>query len=56
MNRKSQGGKTKLVQEVIAKGFSVRKARKAVTAVFDRIRRAVLRGEVVEIPGGTLRA
>ena len=37
-------------------GFSVRKATKAVNAVFGCMARAVRRGEVVEVPGGTIRA
>lgn len=43
-----------MVQELVAKGISVRKARKAVNAVFDVMTSALCRGEEVEIPGGAV--
>jgi nucleoid DNA-binding protein len=52
----SKKGKSGLIRAVMAKGFSVRQAIKAVNAVFDRMTLAVRRGEVVEIPGGTIQA
>jgi nucleoid DNA-binding protein len=52
----STKGKSGLILELIAKGLSVRKAEKAVNAVFDCMSWAVRRGETVEIPGGTIQA
>ena len=54
MDNHSTKGKGWLVSQLIEKGMSVRKARKAVEAVFGCMARAVRRGEVVEIPGGTI--
>ena len=56
MDNHSMKGKSGLIQELIAKGLSVRRAEKAVNAVFDCMTRAVWRGETVEIQGGTIRA
>jgi nucleoid DNA-binding protein len=50
----SSGGRSLPVQELVGKGISVRKAQKAVNAVFDGMISALYRGEEVEIPGGTL--
>lgn len=52
MNSYSNTGRARLVRELMAKGLSVRKAEKAVNAVFERMTRALRRGEIVEIPGG----
>jgi nucleoid DNA-binding protein len=49
-------GKSGLIRELIAKGLNVRQAEKAVNAVFEVMTRAVKRGEMVEIPGGTIQA
>jgi nucleoid DNA-binding protein len=54
MDWRSNKGKSKLIRELMAKGFSVRKAEKAVNAIFSLMGRAVYRGEIVEIPGGTI--
>lgn len=54
MATNSNGGRSLLVQELVAKGISVRKARKAVNAVFDVMTSALCRGEEVEIPGGAV--
>ena len=56
MDNHSTKGKSGLIRQLIAKGMSVRESTKAVNAVFDCMTRAVRRGEVVEIPGGTIRA
>jgi hypothetical protein len=45
--------KQKMIQDLVAKGFSERKARKAVNAVIALWKRALWRGEPVELPGGT---
>jgi nucleoid DNA-binding protein len=54
--KRSDSDYGKLVALVEAKGFSLRKSARAVQAVFDCMRRAVARGEIVEIPGGKLQA
>ena len=54
MTWKGKKGKSKLIQELVAKGFSYRQAGKAVNAVFGQMARAVRRGERTEIPGGTI--
>lgn len=54
MTWKAGRGKTKLIKEIHEKGYSYRRAEKAVNAFFDRMARALRRGEVVEIPGGTV--
>jgi nucleoid DNA-binding protein len=46
--------KTDLIRELIEKGFSHRKARKAVNGVFYCMARALRRGDVVDIPGGAI--
>jgi nucleoid DNA-binding protein len=56
MNKPSTKRKGGLIQELIDHGIGVRRARKAVNAVFDCMTQGVRRGEVVEIPGGTIRA
>ena len=55
MDNHSMKGKSGLIRDVIRKGFSVRRAIKGVNAVFDCMARAVRRGEVVQIPVGTIR-
>lgn len=52
----SNTGRSKLIRELMAKGLSVRKAEKAVNAVFGCMTRALYRGEIVEIPGGCIQA
>lgn len=56
MDNRSTKRKIDLIQQLIAMGFSVRRATRAVNAVFECMTRALRRGEVVEIPGGTIRA
>jgi nucleoid DNA-binding protein len=51
----SMNGKSGLIRDLAAQGFSVRKSTKAVNAVFDCMRRGLARGETVEVPGGRLR-
>jgi nucleoid DNA-binding protein len=51
----SNGGKTGLILDLKAKGFSVRRSTKAVNAFFECMRQALARGETVEVPGGWLR-
>jgi nucleoid DNA-binding protein len=46
--------KDQLIRLVQSKGFGVRKSERAVKAVFDVMAEGLRRGEVVEIPGGTL--
>jgi nucleoid DNA-binding protein len=56
LDNHSTKGKSGLIRELMAKGLSVRRAEKAVNAVFDCMTRAVRRGETVEIPGGAIQA
>jgi nucleoid DNA-binding protein len=53
---KKKTAKSLLVEEVMAKGFTSRKATKAVNAVFDRMKFALQCGDEVPIPGGTVQA
>jgi nucleoid DNA-binding protein len=55
-DKKVKGGKGRIVNDVMAKGFSARKAAKAVNAVFDLMKFALWCGEPVEVPGGVLQA
>lgn len=55
MDSYSDTGKGRLIRDLMAKGFSVRRSTKAVNAVFDCMRQALARGETVEAPGGLLR-
>lgn len=48
-------GRDKLIRVLREKGLSVRKAERAIEAVFGTMANALRRGEVIEIPGGTLR-
>ena len=54
--KKTKGGKSRIVKDVMAKGFAARKAQKALNAVFDLMKAALQSGETVEIPGGTIQA
>lgn len=54
MVKESKVTKTSLVQVLINKGFSVRKARKAVNGLFDVIAEQLWLREIVPVPGGTL--
>jgi nucleoid DNA-binding protein len=56
MNNHAKQGKSRLIRELLAKGLSVRRAEKAVNVVFDIMAKAVRRGELVEIPGGSMQA
>ena len=51
MDSYSNGGKTGLILDLKAKGFSVRRSTKAVNAFFECMRQALARGETVEVPG-----
>ena len=54
--KKKKGGKSVIVQDVMARGFTARKAEKALKAVIDCMTFGLRRGEPVEIPGGTIQA
>ncbi len=55
MPNKNKGGKQAIINDVMAKGFSARKAKKAVDAVFALMTEALSYWESVDIPGvGTL--
>jgi len=55
MNWDSRKGKSGLIHMLMKKhGVSKRKAEKAVKTVFDSMKRALWRGECVEIPGGKI--
>jgi nucleoid DNA-binding protein len=54
MNEK--GGKSRIVKDIMAKGFTARKSEKALNAVIDSLKFALRRGEPVEVPCGTLEA
>lgn len=53
-DKKKKAGKNVLIEEVMAKGFTSRKATKAVNGVLDCIKFALWCGDEVEIPGGSL--
>jgi nucleoid DNA-binding protein len=53
---KKTGGKSRIVKDVMAKGFTGRKAEEAVAAVFTLMTLALQSGGAVEVPGGTLQA
>jgi hypothetical protein len=55
MTRDSKLNKGKLVRILIEKGFSTRRARKAVNAVFAIWAKHLKYGETVAVPGGKLR-
>jgi nucleoid DNA-binding protein len=52
--KKEKGGRALLIEALVAKGFSVRKARKAVNGVIAVMISGLRRGETVDIPGGTI--
>jgi nucleoid DNA-binding protein len=55
MTWNSKSGKSGLIRMLMAeKGLSKRRAEKAVNAVFARMTAALRRGELVDIPGGTI--
>jgi nucleoid DNA-binding protein len=54
MNKK--GGKSRIVKDIMAQGFTARKSEQAMNAVIDSMKFALWRGEPVEVPGGTLQA
>ena len=47
---KEKGGKAKIIKDVIAKGFTARKAQRAVNAVINSWKFALWCGEPVEVP------
>jgi len=55
-SKDKKGGKQILVRDLMAKGLTARKARKAVNAVIDTMKFALWCGEPVEIPGGSIQA
>ena len=54
MNEK--GGKSRIVKDIMAKGFTARQSEKALNAVIAYMRLSLWRGESVEVPGGTLQS
>ena len=54
MNSYSHTGRSGLIRDLVAKGYSFRQATKLVNAFFDIMTRALERGEQVEIPGGSI--
>src|ERR1039457_5303021 len=54
--KKIKGGKSRIVKDVMAKGFTAREAEEAVNAVFSLMKLALQSGGPVEVPGGTLQA
>jgi nucleoid DNA-binding protein len=54
--KKAKGGKSRIVKDVMAKGFTARKAEEAVNTVFSLMQLALQSGAPVEVPGGTLQA
>jgi hypothetical protein len=56
MTWRSRKGKSGLIRKLMEKGFSARKAERAVNAVFACWSQAIARSEEVELPGGFLRA
>lgn len=53
-DQKKKRGKSAIIDDLMAKGFSARKATRAVNAVIDAWKFALYCGEEVEAPGGTL--
>jgi nucleoid DNA-binding protein len=51
---KKKGGKSLIIKDIMAKGFTARKATKALNVVIEHMKLGLLRGEPVEVPGGTL--
>lgn len=56
LKKRSSSYRGRLVDLIESKGFSRRKADRAVAAVFRCMSRAIRRGELVEVPGGILQA
>jgi hypothetical protein len=54
MNEKA--GKSRIVRDIMAKGFTARKSEKALNAVIVHMKLGLRRGEPVEVPGGTLQS
>jgi hypothetical protein len=54
--KKKKGGKSTIITDVMAQGFTARTSEKAVTAVINHIKLGLWWGEPVEIPGGTIQA
>ena len=54
--KKKKGGKATIVKDVMAQGFTARKAQQALNAVLDLMKFAVWCGEPVEIPGGHIQS
>ena len=54
--KKKKGGKSTIITDVMAKGFTARTSEKAVTAVINHMKLGLWWGEPVEIPGGTIQA
>ena len=54
--KKKSVDKNAIIKAVRAKGFSARKAARAVKAVIDLWKHALWCGEPVEVPGGVLQA
>jgi nucleoid DNA-binding protein len=54
MNKK--GGKSRIVKDIMAMGFTARKSEKALNAVIAHMKLGLRRGEPVEVPGGTLQS
>jgi nucleoid DNA-binding protein len=55
MKNKKKGGKSVLIHDLMSTSLTARKAAKTVNVVFDKIIRALWRGEIVDIPGGSIR-
>jgi len=54
-NKRRKGGRSVIVKDLMAAGLTARRAEKALTAVFYCMKRCLWRGEVVPVPGGTIR-
>ena len=54
--KKKKGGKSRIVKDIMGKGFTARKAEEAVNTVFSLMQLALQSGAPVEVPGGTLQA
>ena len=56
MDSYNRAGKTGIIRALMARGYTRRPMERAVREVFEAMKRALARGELVEIPGGTLEA
>jgi hypothetical protein len=54
--KKKKAGKSTIITDVMAQGFTARTSQKAVTAVINHMQLGLWWGELVEIPGGTIQA